>query len=114
MPYVRFLAYVNISRANASTIAKTIVKTLEQYLHLTKEVIFQRLVGFGSDDAAVMTGCKSGVATVLKKEQPCLFTIYCMAHRLELGFKNFLDNFSFASHTWSAWKQSTNFITIVH
>ena len=95
MPYVRFLAYVNISRANASTITESIVKTLEQHLHLTKQVIFERLVGFGSDGAAVMTGCKSGVATVLKKEQPCLFTIHCMAHRLELSFKTFLDNFSF-------------------
>ena len=32
-----------------------------------------------------MTGCKSGVSTRLKREQPLLFSM--LAHRLELGFK---------------------------
>ena len=38
-----------------------------------------------------MTGCKSGVGTLLKKEQPLLFTLHCMAHRLELGFKGITE-----------------------
>ncbi|KAL5466710.1 hypothetical protein EMCRGX_G030858 [Ephydatia muelleri] len=59
----------------------------ESNLQMTKETIFSKLVGFGSDGASVMTGCKSGVSTRLKREQPLLFSMHCMAHRLELGFK---------------------------
>ena len=38
-----------------------------------------------------MTGCKSGVGTLLKKEQPLLFMLHCMAHRLELEFKGITE-----------------------
>eukprot|EP00731_Ephydatia_muelleri_P019526 Em0012g351a len=58
MPYVRFLAYVNISRANASTITESIVKTLEQHLHLTKQVIFERLMSI-TTDASVSSDSKA-------------------------------------------------------
>ena len=42
-----------------------------------------------------MTGCKSDVGTLLKKEQSLLFTLHCMAHRLELGFKGVIEASSF-------------------
>ena len=38
-----------------------------------------------------MTGCKSRGGTLLKKEQPLLFTLHCLAHRLELGFKGITE-----------------------
>ena len=64
-----FMAYMNVSRANASIITETIFKSLEHYLQLTKEGILRCLVEFGSDDgAAVMTGSKSGVNSTAKKE----------------------------------------------
>ena len=44
-----------------------------------------RLVGFGSDGAAVNLGSKSGVAARLKQEVEHLVSIHCTAHRLELG-----------------------------
>lgn len=43
-----------------------------------------RLVGFGSDEAAVMIGKRFGVATRLKSKQPILTSTHCMAHRLAL------------------------------
>eukprot|EP00731_Ephydatia_muelleri_P025501 Em0017g584a len=64
---------------------------------MTKQIIFTKLVGFGSDGASVMTGCKSGVSTRLKREQPLLFTLHCMAHRMELGFKRIIGANSFMS-----------------
>ena len=70
---------------------------LEKGLQMTKQTIFTKLVGFGSDGASVMTGCKSGVSTRLKGEQPLLFTLHCMAHRLELGFKGIIGANSFMS-----------------
>ena len=44
-----------------------------------------RLVGFGSDGAAVNLGSKSGVAARLKQEVEYLVSIHCTAHILELG-----------------------------
>ena len=44
-----------------------------------------RLVGFGSDGAAVNLGSKSGVAARLKQEVEHLVSIHCTADRLELG-----------------------------
>ena len=74
---------------------ETIFKSLEHYPQLTKEGIRQCLVGSGSDGAAVMTEWISGVTALLKKKQPCLCTIHCMAHQLELSFKDFLQSFTF-------------------
>jgi len=92
---VNFLAYVNISRGTADHICSALIQALENNLHMTKETIFSKLVGFGSDGASVMTGCKSGVSTRLKREQPLLFSMHCMAHRLELGFKAVVGENSF-------------------
>ena len=85
MVAVKFLAYVNISRGTADLICTALVQAMESNLQMTKETIFSKLVRFGSDGASVMTGCKSGVSTRLKREQPLLFSM--LAHRLELKFK---------------------------
>ena len=46
----------------------------------------EKLVGFGSDGAAVNVGCRNGVAALLQKElNHPLISIHCVAHRLELG-----------------------------
>ena len=63
---VHFLAYVNITRGIAHHILNAIVLALEKGLQMTKLTIFTKLVGFGSDGASVMTGCKSGVSNHLK------------------------------------------------
>eukprot|EP00731_Ephydatia_muelleri_P008478 Em0004g816a len=94
---VHFLAYVNITRGTADHILNAIVLALEKGLQMTKQTIFTKPVGCGSDGASVMTGCKSGVSTRLKGEQPLLFTLHCMAHRLELGFKGIIGANSFMS-----------------
>ena len=38
--------------------------------------------------ASVMLGSKAGVSALLRREQPCLISIHCMAHRLELALKD--------------------------
>ena len=38
----------------------------------------------GSDGASIMTGRVGGVSTLLKKENPFIINIHCMAHRLAL------------------------------
>ena len=44
-----------------------------------------RLVGFGSDGAAVNVGCRNGVAAQLLRDIPYLISIHCVVHRLEMG-----------------------------
>ena len=75
-----------LSRGTAQHISNAIIQALENNLHLTT---YTKLVGFGSDGASV--GCKSGGGTLLKKEQPLLFMLHCMAHWLELGFKGIIE-----------------------
>ncbi|ROL44187.1 hypothetical protein DPX16_17839 [Anabarilius grahami] len=45
----------------------------------------ERLVGFGSDGAAVMVGKHGGVAKLLRQDVPHLINIHCLGHGLELA-----------------------------
>ena len=56
-------------------------KRQKQLAGWKKEVWIKKLVGFGSDGAAVMTGKNGGVIAKLKG-------VHCHAHRLELAFKD--------------------------
>ena len=47
-----------------------------------------KLVGFGCDGASNMLGCKKGLAKLLKDDYPSTVVIHCLAHRLELAFKD--------------------------
>lgn len=47
-----------------------------------------KLVGFGCDGASNMFGKKNGLVTLLKRDHPEVITIHCLAHRLELVFKD--------------------------
>ncbi|XP_062600058.1 zinc finger protein 862-like [Saccostrea cucullata] len=47
-----------------------------------------KLVGFGSDGAASMMGKKTGLVTLMKHDHPEMIGIHCLAHRLELAFKD--------------------------
>ena len=53
---------------------------LDQHMH--------KLVGFGSDGAANMMGIKSGLITLIRVEYPEVIGVHCLAHRLELAFKD--------------------------
>ena len=63
---VHFPAYVN---GTADHILNATVLALEKGLQMTKQTTFTKLVGFGSDGASVMTGCKSGVSTRPSEER---------------------------------------------
>ena len=47
-----------------------------------------KCVGFGSDGAANMLGIKGGLVTLLKQDFPSIIGIHCLAHRLELSFRD--------------------------
>lgn len=73
----------NISVGGSTCTAENIFSLIMKYLH-NKEIDISKVIGFGSDGAAVMTGSKTGVATRFKEKSPHLISIHCMAHRLNL------------------------------
>ena len=48
-------------------------------------ISLNKVLGFGSDGASVMTGCRSGVAVCLRGHNPEIISIHCDAHRLALA-----------------------------
>lgn len=46
--------------------------------------VLSKVLGLGSDGASVMTGHKGGVSALMKKENPILIIVHCLAQRLTL------------------------------
>ena len=70
---------VHISNGQAATVTQ-IVKDILASHHVDEK----KVVGFGSDSASVMTSENNGVAARLKRVNPFLISIHCMAHKLAL------------------------------
>ena len=87
----KFLALKNIPHANAENVTNLIETTLKEYGGLTDENLYQKLVGFGADGASVNMGSHSGIGARLQRKQPLLTSVHCMAHRLELAFKQVIQ-----------------------
>lgn len=63
--------------------AKGIFDSLSQFFQ-KKEIPFDNLVGFASDNASVMMGSKSGVQCLLKQKVPSLYVQGCVCHSMHL------------------------------
>lgn len=70
---------VHISNGQATTVTQIVKDILASH-----RVDEKKVVGFGSDGASVMTSENSGVAARLKRVNPFLISIHCMAHKLAL------------------------------
>ena len=70
--------------------ARTITPRILDY---TKEagLDMSKLRGVGTDGAATMIGCKTGVVTRLKEITPTLIGVHCAAHRLNLASSQAAD-----------------------
>jgi hypothetical protein len=77
---LRFLADIELSHCDARSLFTVILNVLEDY-----GVSSNKCLGFGSDGASVMTGRENGVAALLKRVNPYLLSIHCVAHRLSLA-----------------------------
>ncbi|XP_076973076.1 sperm flagellar protein 2 isoform X4 [Tamandua tetradactyla] len=78
-----------VEKKDPLAIKNAIERTLEINLHLSlsSHDWAKKLVGFGSDGAPDMEGENNGVALLLREIQPCVQTVHCFAHRLELSYK---------------------------
>ena len=82
-----FAGIVSPKSPNAVGIYDAILRGLEG-VNISQEVLKDKLVGLGCDGASVMTGRIGGVAALFRKLQPSLTVIHCLAHRLELAYKD--------------------------
>ena len=76
-----------------STTSKDLLLFVKQKLEESElSSISAVLVGFGCDGASNMMGKNSGLVALLKVEHPEIIGIHCLAHRLELAFKDVFKN----------------------
>ena len=54
-----------------------------------------KLIGFGSDGAAINSGKRNGIITKLRADMPWMMFGWCVAHRLELSLKDGLTGTEF-------------------
>lgn len=52
----------------------------------------QKLVGFGCDGASNMMGKHNGLVALLQKDYTEIIGVHCLAHRLELAYKDAVKN----------------------
>ena len=91
--HTQFLSVEPVEKADAENITNAICNAVEQLGDGMTDIVKGKLVAFGSDGAAVMTGVHNGVvARVRRQLQPLMIGIHCLAHRLELAFKNVTKN----------------------
>ena len=57
----------NVFRANAENLISLIEETLKEYGGLTDENLYNKMVGFGADGAAVNKSSQSGIGVRLKQ-----------------------------------------------
>ena len=86
--FVCFLGLHPVAKADAEHITAAITTTTSAGLAMEEEVWKNKLVGLGSDGAAVMLGRRSGVGVGLAEGHPHVLAVHCRAHRLELSFKD--------------------------
>nr|XP_056704207.1 zinc finger protein 862-like [Euleptes europaea] len=84
----------SVDQYNASAVKNAILKILQTnlQLHLLSQDWARKLVGFGSGGAEVMVGQNNGVAKLLKEIQPCVQSVHCLVHRLEMAYKTTLKS----------------------
>ena len=91
IPETHFLTNITIEEElwTASCVAQKIKNVL-----VAHGVSLHKVMAFGSHSASIMTGRVGGVSTLLKKENPFMINIHCMAHRLALCSSQAASNVS--------------------
>ena len=84
---VHFVGMQDVEKADGESIAQpidTIMKTVSKEWQ-------SKLVACATDGASVMTGARRGVVSRLRGTNNHVLGIHCMAHRLELSFKDAIN-----------------------
>ena len=76
-PVTHFLNNVQVKDGKAATLTEAILDTMRK-----RNIPMSKLTGFGSDGASAVASTKEGVAGKLKRMQPNIVTLHCIAHKL--------------------------------
>ena len=80
---VAFLCNEQITDCTANGIETALIHVLTQK-GITDDTV-SKLLGLGTDGASVMTGRLNGLGAKLKRRNPKLTQVHCVAHRLNLA-----------------------------
>ena len=96
--WIRYLGMAEIGHADAPGIVIALLSLLETKYGIVEGDLQQKLAGFGSNGANVMTGRHTGVSTRLKQIVPGLISLHCAAHKLALAASETASEISAANH----------------
>lgn len=83
---VHFVGIQAVEKPNAENITAAIIRMMREVCE--DESWQKKLVACATDGAAVMTGSRSGVVSRLRGDKSYILGVHCIAHRLELAFKD--------------------------
>ena len=78
-PVTHFLTNVHVLDGKAATVTEAILKALKE-----RKIPISTVTGFGSGGASAMSSNKEGVAGKLKRLNPNIISVHCIAHKLQL------------------------------
>ncbi|ROI96431.1 Zinc finger protein 862 [Anabarilius grahami] len=107
---VQFVGIQALKKADAACITDAICSQMSA-VSGGEEEWKEKLVACGTDGAAVMTGSKTGVVSRLRGERTYILGVHCMAHRLELAFKDVMKT---NSHCRKVEDLLTGLFTLYH
>ena len=84
-----FLNLADLKTGKAEGVVKSIRGSF-QNIGVSEDSFEEKLIGFAADGAAVNSGHKEGVISILKDSMPWVIYVWCVAHRLELAVKDAL------------------------
>ena len=69
-----------MKQCNADSLTKDIATYFEE-----NDISIAKVAGLGSDGASVMVGRHNGIGAKLKKQNPFMLSMHCVAHKLALA-----------------------------
>ena len=100
-----YFAHISeVKQCDAEGLTWHILEYLDQ-----KHVDISRVAGLGSDGASVMTGKHNGVGAILKRSNPFMLAMHCVAHKLALASENAASAVPYCNHHRSTLKGLYNF-----
>ena len=85
---VHFIGLETTPKSDAAGVKTSVRRAVESGQGEKMTVFNKKCVAIATGRAAVMTGCKAGVVTLMKASQPSLIGIHCFSHRLELACRD--------------------------
>lgn len=80
----KFLSAQDVLKEHDAANAQAIYDLLKEEL-LSSQLDIKDMMGLATDGASVMVGIREGLASKLKRDNPCIISIHCVCHKLALA-----------------------------